>query len=727
MLKSINELYEKTKSIWKQENEFYFGITPLSQWNDKKVADAHLLGCAKRFWNQGTNELKELFLHGKCRDMDKMVPESFRLEFDKLNGCICLFAQFYKEITNEDGKLEKIVKESPLAYLPYPNDLCWFIGDSEYVLRITASVNYGLISRTGDICEHRLWKYNIADGTFTAKEDVEPYDTLNYDNIQMLESCYGHPIQKENWEEALKTLPEYNYKSILKFKFRHVDEIFNMVKISKRFANPLSRVPIPINVNKMITAKRRNNSENNDSFNNLVLSNNKLFALENTRTVIYKSEFNTGFNFDDSNKLFDAFKTSTNKSAGRSRLILDTTFVRDGLLWNVVDGKEWNMFQLVKHDDLMVDENLSILSCSMFSSNNDPKRIMMTAKLRAQAIPTKGEVDSFTHETPARIVFGDFEGFNYGDSIIISRSFARKLESHYERSIKFGNFEEYKRIADKYQIGDYMTSQDFNSVVGSNMCANYRKIKIVSMDQNTLEVEAIAPFSVGDKITNLHGSKGIACIILEDDQMPYLKNDINEHFKAGPLEVIVSALSVYRRKALGQIFEAWALASGYYHLRNIQEAIKDHKHEMKEFSEKSIIVWHGKETIKPCGINMFLRLDHNAVTKQSRSFIRTNSSKMLKFGEMELLNLAARDLKAITNELDIRSVGKHLNALKEIREMQEFGALSKEPANNLKFFHIMKTLGFRFNLTDGVKPAIPEMYKLQNLITDDPVNLFGDD
>lgn len=698
---TISDLYRKQAEIWKYENEHYFGITPLDQWTNEDVIQNHLNKCAEQFWNKGTNEMKELLENGKCNDMDKFVPGSYKLIFDTKTSVICLYGDFKQQkhdITT--GDLVENIKTAPLVYMPYANDLCWFLNETEYVLRISANVNFDLINRQGNMIRYKyLWSYNLDTDEFKIRnEETDPFESLNYQSKLFLKTWYGQEITPENFKDAMKSLPEKDRNSILYFQFSYVDGMFDLVRYSKRFANPLLKVAIPINVVKMFTAqKTRTENLNDGSFTNLVLSSNKLFALENSRTVIYKSQYNSSFSFNDATKFFDAFKTSTSKSAGRSRLILDNTFIQDGILWHEIDGENYDMFQLVKNDHLEVRKNLSVLSCSNFSSNNDAKRIMMTAKLRAQAIPTVGEADSFTHETPARIVFGDFKGFNYGDSIIISRSFARKLQSRYIRKVAIYNYEQYNEIVDKYKVGDYMTSDDFIAITRSTMCANYRNIKIESLNMNFLTVSADAPFGVGDKITNLHGSKGIVSLILDDDEMPYLKNDIG-NFKAGPFDVIVSGLSVYRRKSLGQIFEAWALATGHTDVNNIQDAVKYYSDSMKDFASKSVVCWHGKETIKPCGINMIIRLDHNATGKQSHSYIKTNYARMLKFGEMELLNLAARGLTDIINEIDIRSISKHRDAFYKIRDMQKTGKLDHEIANNMRFFNILRTIGFDFQM-----------------------------
>lgn len=740
---TINQLWEKQKAFWKWENEHFFGVTPLDNWNNIEQANEHLKKCADQFWNHGTNELKKLFEEGeRCKDIDKMVPHSYELVYDE-NEIICLYAtfQWYQDVKHSD-KPELMTKRSPLAYLPVPDDLCWFLSESRYVLRITAWSQYGLVYRRGDTVHYqKAWTFDVNSKEFAVNprmdEDFEPYGSLTDLNRRYLSALAGvkpDSLTRELFVETLCKLPEHDSRSIYNFRFTHVDGMFDLIRNSKRFANPLMKVPIPVNVVKMFTAQRiRNDANDKNGSNNLVLANNELFALENCRTVIYKNEFNTGFMFTNVERFFDAFKTSTNKSAGKSRLILDTTEVKDGLLWTELFDENGQALGLVDmwtamcHPEWTVKKNLSVLSSSNFGNNNAPKRIMMTAKLRAQAVKTAGEADPFTHETPARIVFGDWKGFNFGDSIVISRSFARKLRSVKRRKIHVQNRDLYREIVMKYNVGDQMSVLDLQELMGSTMCNNFRNIMVEGIGDSFISVVADVPFSVGDKLTNLHGSKGICSVILEDDQMPYLKNDIGD-FKAGPFEVIVSGLSVYRRKSLGQLFEAWAKASGHDDVDDIIDAVARYADEMKAFSEQSVVVFEGQETIKPCGINSILRLDHDAVGKQSHSYVKSNYARMLKFGEMELLNLASRGLFSIMNEIDVRSISKHHNSIQQIRDMQKTGTIHSEPANSLRFFNLLRTAGFDFNLrTVSAEALSPQWADKQNLLTDDTIELFGDE
>lgn len=734
---NVKELYEAQKAIWREENEEFFGITPLDEWSDLDVINQHLTECADKFWNNGTNRFKEIlekpYTQGgkmQTQKLECLVPNSYVFDYDVRDNVIVLSAYFNYDIENPTTKeMTKEKIKRPLVYFPSINSLCWVIGESEWILRVQINPNRGLFTRNGDIISYqKTWTYDLNKKEFTIfREGFDPFEQMTKINEHYLTSCYGQPITKDNFEDALASIKELDYNSILRYTFNHVDAVFDRIRTSDRFANPKIKAPIAIDVAKIISNIGRM-EDDDDNAGMLVLSKSKIYALENSRTAVLKNMYKRDFNFVDCVNIFDAFKTSTDKSAGKSRLLLDDIIIKDGILYNKVIDENGNevykdMYEIVLFN-LNVKRNISVLSESMFCENNDSKRIMMTNKLRAQALPVKGEVDDFTHEIPARIVFGDFKGFNFGDNIIISHSFAKRLESRAHTKINL-NIEGYRFLKNKYNIGDEISLKDFKMLAPGNNYRNYREVKLINLNTSFMTITARIPFSIGDKLTNLHGSKGIVSQIVEDDKMPILVNDLGPNMKAGPIDVIVSGLSVYRRKSLGQIIEAWARATDHFDCSNLVEASEKYIDEMQEYSNKSVISWNGNETIKPCGINMMIRLDHNACSKQVFAELKTNYSRLLKCEEMLILNLISRGLYDISNELDIRSIAKHHNAIAQIKNMQKTGAINNEPANNLKFFNILRAIGFDFNLRnpDPDSLKIPDEFITTSILEDDVIDL----
>ena len=105
-------------------------------------------------------------------------------------------------------------------------------------------------------------------------------------------------------------------------------------------------------------------------------------------------------------------------------MLLDNVVVKNGMLWIVEeDGTQHNMYEFL---DMPQDKRLSCLSESPFCNNDQPKRIMMNAKMTAQSVTLKDEMDSLTHRITARVGFTDIEGYTSADTIAISESVLRK-------------------------------------------------------------------------------------------------------------------------------------------------------------------------------------------------------------------------------------------------------------------------------------------------------------
>jgi hypothetical protein len=169
--------------------------------------------------------------------------------------------------------------------------------------------------------------------------------------------------------------------------------------------------------------------------------------------------------------------------------------------------------------------------------------------------------------------------------------------------------------------------------------------------------------------------------------------------KAGPVDVIIPGISVFRRKSAGQIFEAVTRALDIPEL-SLQELNDKYGDEIREYDKKSEFTFLGKEFSAPCGINQFIRLDHDATSKQSFAYIKSNYNYNLHVAEMELLNLAARGYYNILNELDIRSLNKHTNALNKIVAMQKNGSISEEPMNSSYLNIYMRYLGWDMRISN---------------------------
>ena len=384
--------------------------------------------------------------------------------------------------------------------------------------------------------------------------------------------------------------------------------------------------------------------------------------------------------------------------------MLDNVVTKHGLLW-IVD-KNGNMHNMFEYLDMPQNERLSCLSKAPFCNNDKPKRIMMNAKMTSQAVPLANEIDELTHRIPARVGFTDIEGYTAADSIIISESFAKKLRTYDQEILyldKSSNL--YKALTET--DGDPVFDLTLLKLVfprkNDAILLSFENVKIDHIDhvdnyRARVFITWEIPFRLGDKLTNLHGAKGTVGLILPDNKMPRLTKKVG-NMKAGPLEIIISGYSAMRRGSLGQIFEAWSLATGHTDVDFISEAIDKYGDEMEDYSKNSVVKYNGQKNTIPVGINYIMRLYHHASTKVSCSSADFAYKRTLRFGEMEKLNLVANDCPAILKELGIRSVTKYIGSHRLIDEIEETRELPKNPHMSLQFVEILKSMGYKLTVS----------------------------
>lgn len=715
----IQKILEVQKKLWTDSNIGFFGLTPRN-WTimKKESIEEALFEDTAKYWNsEKPCEMAELILNDTIsRDSKNMTDKGFKLEYNNISECIDVKG-YYKKL---DGPEElKVISSIPA---PFP-DLTWGINGTRWTPRVTALRDYEQIYKdeNKEIIRSRFWDYNLETKEFKIRQrriknklvDIDPFEELTGRSVALLEAALGEELTRDNFEEALHKIPRFHYSSLFNYKFSHLETFFNIVRDPSKFANPMKNIPLAVNRTFLQQA-----DDSWEKTGHLVIASSPIYSLENFRTIVYspvrqrgaKRVFVPSFNFTQTKGFFDAFKTSTSSSAGRQRLLLDDVTVKNDMLYYIdEDGIERNMFHAVFNKPN--GDGISSISSSMFCNNNEPKRIMMTSKLSAQAVSVDGKADDFTNRVPARVVFAEYDGWTYADSIIISESFAKKLNHHAVDVVTLNTKdpEIHDLVSRITETDGYeLTLDDLELIyphVSICILKSYKNVKITSFENlSEIRVKIILeydiPFSLGDKITNLHGSKGVVGKILPDNEMPYLENDIGE-FKAGPFEVIISGYSVLRRGSLGQIFEAWATASGIEFEPGkdfAKLAMEKYAEEMKEFSRKSLVTFQGVTRIKPVGIIDIIRLHHHATTKISLSYIKPNSNKMLSFGEQEKLNLAARGAFDILRELSLRSTHKHVNAVYEINKMRKTRNLPRDLQVSSKFARLLKSIGFNLSL-----------------------------
>ena len=720
---TIPELFEKELKFWIEANEKFLGVTPIDDTWDYADIQASIDESCKKFWNVekpcklATNLNKGLL----NKDASLQVKNSYMLKLNFYNMCIDVFGVYGPEYG-----LKKI------CAIPTPcNDLCWIINRTHYVTRVAATKDiYGCVSKESyNLIKGEGWNYTIDTDTFdcvVTKDEYKFNPTLDeiFDNHlsrrskYLLEAVLGEPVTKENFKAGLRKLPTFDKSSIFNYKFTRMEYFEDVVLNSKKYAQPTK--DILLGVNTIISSKTRQWTSTKEHIDGcLVRSESKIFALENFRTcanffnierkdnpninAAAASSVHSKFTYNDANGFFDSFKTVTSKSAGRQRLLLDNVVTKHGLLWIVdEDGTMHNMFEYL---DMPQDERLSCLSKAPFCNNDKPKRIMMNAKMTSQAVPLAEEIDELTHRITARVGFTDIEGYTAADSIIISESFAKRLRT-YDQEILYldKNSNLYKALTETEPVVfDLTLLKAVFPRKNDAILLSFENVKIDHIDhvddyRARVFITWEIPFRLGDKITNLHGAKGTVGLILPDDKMPRLTKKVG-NMKAGPLEIIISGYSAMRRGSLGQIFEAWSLATGNTDVDFAADAIAKHGKAMETYSKNSIVEYNGETQVIPVGINYIMRLYHHASTKVSCSSADFAYKRTLRFGEMEKLNLVANDCPNILKELGIRSVTKYIGSHKLINQIEETRELPKNAHMSLQFVEILKSMGYKLTVS----------------------------
>lgn len=673
---SIRDLFERERDYWLKENRELFGLYPIKKYDTLKNIQKILDKSCEDFWNTNSPCLLAQALVTLDRDNAVRVDKNFRFEFNPISSCVDVYGKYYFK----DVITEKLILSMPSV----TEELTWLIGNLDYVPRVTAIKNNRdfVIRYAEDYVVGENWRFDIPSQEFTLFNDETEEDIFNRltERSKLMLGLIEEELSLDNFKETLSRLPIIAHNSIFNYNFARMEYFKDLVLNTKKWAKPLSGRVLGINQLLLSQAKQVNSSYEGS----LVLSSSKVFSLENFRTSvnIFNGSFKPTFSYTDTVGFFDSFKTVTTGQAGRQRLLLDNIVIKNGMLWVVENEEEKSMFEYFFNPQ---EKRLSCLSEAPFCNNDKPKRIMMNAKLSAQSCSLEGELDDFTHRILARVGFCDIEGYSFGDSIIISESFAKRLVTKKKElvvvSLEANSLEEYF------------------PKVPEVILSSWRNIKIEREEEiglvKRLLISYEVPFRLGDKITNLHGAKGTVGLILPDDEMPMLTQKAG-NLEPGPLEVLISGFSTMRRGSLGQIFEAWALANDIP-IKDDSLFYKylDYKDNMVDFSNKSTIAFRGNVIKMPIGLNMIMRIDQFVAKKVSIS--TRDSKKKLKLGEMEKLGLLANGYKNILKELSIRDISKNVGGYYLLNKLENEGIVMK-PKPALNTATIFKTLGYDLRL-----------------------------
>lgn len=236
-----------------------------------------------------------------------------------------------------------------------------------------------------------------------------------------------------------------------------------------------------------------------------------------------------------------------------------------------------------------------------------------------------------------------YKGYNHEDGIVISKSAADTLTSHHAYKVDYevnadtvakksllrryfpGKFtsdqlnklddQGYVKVGETMEFGDpvYAVLEKREPTPEDRLLGRLHKslvnpYRLVSEEWNHEEAGTVVdshtssknvrilirskkPLEIGDKLTGLHGNKGIVSLVLPDSEMPYNKET------GKPVDLLLNPASVTSRINLGQIMETAAgriaqktgkpylvknFESGN-NVRNLQEELK--KHGLKDTDE----------------------------------------------------------------------------------------------------------------------------------------------
>lgn len=671
----IRELYDEQARRWREHNQKLFGLTATSY----EASDADVLRQLKKdekkYWREGACDFKEELLSNEKRiaQRDLLFADTFALTYNPKTNVIILTAQFLTSAELEGKQLPKtqlVELAECLRQLKRgekPKNTKW--ADAQVELTRAEIAYLPLVTELG----YRLRKHD-----YTLRSQAVPLRKTEFSKHDFRSFAY-------KYFSAVRGLALNGNKSANIEKGRVIN-IASRLKSQNRFA-PTGTVPLTAN---------------------LILTTTPIEALEISRQVVYANDNARAFGFtglaaaaratvDGAEKTtgggspkpnldtpFDALKTKDSINAGRVRQLLDIFSVDDdNIIKTKVKNKTYTHYEL---DQLPPGlENVSCLSQAPFNFFNAPKRLMMANKMRAQALPVKGEADSLTHEIPARVVFGDFDGFSIGDSFVISESFAKKLKTAIRQRFELVG------ATNQLEEGESIKPEELACLTGQPRYSAWRNIFVEEVSPDFFVVSAEVPFGVGDKLTNLHGSKGVVSLILPDNEMPQLLNNLSPRMKAGAVDIIVPGLSVFERKTFAQVFEGIARA---LNLTPDEAALEKSETKIKEFDESSRFTFQGKAFSAPCGIVHFLRLNHDAASKQVVSSLENHNQSRL--GYMELNNLASRGFEDLLPEMEARSIEKTNNAYSANRHLlQEGEALNTPELDVERINSYLEILGFR--------------------------------
>jgi DNA-directed RNA polymerase subunit beta len=185
-------------------------------------------------------------------------------------------------------------------------------------------------------------------------------------------------------------------------------------------------------------------------------------------------------------------------------------------------------------------------------------------------------------------------------------------------------------------------------------------------------VRSVKPLEVGDKLTGLHGNKGIVSLILNDDEMPYNKET------GKPVDILLNPASVTSRVNLGQLMET---AAGKIAKKTGKPYL------LRNFSKGSNVVELNQE-LKKHGISDAEDMV-DPKTGKDLGKVLTGPQYMLKLYKTSDQNWSARNVGGYDNSLQPTKGGEE--GSKSVGFMEALGLMGSNARKNLKEIATLKS------------------------------------
>lgn len=315
------------------------------------------------------------------------------------------------------------------------------------------------------------------------------------------------------------------------------------------------------------------------------------------------------------------------------------------------------------------------------------------------------------------VAYMPYKGYNHEDGLVVSRHAADKLRSHHAYKVDYDVNETTvmkKALVKRYFPGKYTKEQldklddDGFAIIGqtfnygdpvyvvlekreptaedrilSNLHKSlvnpYRDVTEIwtneepgtVVDAHTqgksirILLRSIKPLEIGDKLTGLHGNKGIVSLILDDDKMPYNKES------GKPVDVLLNPASVTSRINLGQIMET--AAAKIAHKTGKPYLVKNFSQDNNIKSIKAELAKHNISDTEEL---------HDPIRNKSLGKILTGPQYFLKLYKTTDQNYSARNVGAYDNILQPTKGGEE--GSKAVGYMEFLGLLGSNARKVLK-------------------------------------------